>query len=221
MGSPGDDRTETPYVREPGYAERYRDRRFTTGSGRGTHRREVRAMRAILRVALRPPSRPGPWLDAPAGAGRMSEQLPEPVFRIDRSAEMLRAAPGAGRAACASVHALPFADGTFAGALCHRLLHHLPTSAERVAVLAELRRVTDGPIVVSFFHAVSVQNARRSLARHLGKRRSGRCAITLRRFQRDLWDAGLRIRRVVPLLPLWSEQWLVLAEPRPGATDAP
>ena len=27
---------ETPYSREPGYAERYRDRRFTTGSGTPT-----------------------------------------------------------------------------------------------------------------------------------------------------------------------------------------
>jgi SAM-dependent methyltransferase len=153
------------------------------------------------------------WLDVPCGAGRLSELLPGTVVQVDRAREMLGAAPAAGhRQVCASAGALPFRDDAFAGSLCHRLLHHVPRSAERVRILSELRRVTDGPVLVSFFHAVSVQNARRLLRRGLRSRRSGRVAITLRRFRRELQAAGLRTRAAVPLMPLWSEQWLIWAE---------
>jgi hypothetical protein len=201
---------DTPYRRDSDYPRRYRDDRFRSASGPRTHRREVAALKRLLAKAS---FRPGPWLDVPAGAGRLTAFLPSAAVQVDRSPDMLRAAPADSSArVCASATALPFADDTFAGALCHRLLHHIPTSAERVRILAELARVTDGPVVLSVFHAVCLQNARRTLARRLGKRRSGRTAITLARILADLRDAGLRARAFAPLLPLVSEQWLILAE---------
>ena len=148
-------------------------------------------------------------MNVPAGAGRLSDLLPGPAFQVDRAHEMLVAAPGARPKVRASAQHLPFADRTFAGALCHRLLHHVAGSDERVAILSELARVTRGPILASFFHRVSVQSLRRGIARRLGKRRSGRSSITLRRFVRDASRAGLVVDSVAPLLPLWSEQWLV------------
>ena len=201
---------ENPYLREAGYARRYRDQRFAAGTGEATHRREVAAVRRLLAEAT---ASGGPWLDVPCGTGRLTELLPGPAVQVDRDLTMLRTCPAESRRACASVMALPWADGTFEGALCMRLLHHLQTSAERTAALAELRRVTRGPIVVSFFHALSVQHGRRLLARRLGKRRSGRGAITARRFRADLAAAGLRAARELPLRRFLSEQWLVLATP--------
>ena len=206
---------ETPYVREDGYAERYRDRRFATGSGPRTDRRERRAIARLLRAV---PPRLGTWLDVPSGSGRMSDLLPGEVVQVDRAPAMLAAIeqPGIARL-CASVHQLPFADDAFVGALCHRLLHHIPSSAERIRILSELRRVVAGPLIVSFFHAASLQHARRTLSRRLRRKpTSGRCAVTLRRFLGDLNAAGWRAEACAPLAPFVSEQWLVRATRAPS-----
>ncbi|MBL8737592.1 MAG: class I SAM-dependent methyltransferase [Planctomycetes bacterium] len=199
--------TETPYRREAGYAERYRDRRFHSGSGAGTDRRERAALRRLLAQAT---WQPGPWLDAPSGAARMSAELPGPAVLVDRDPAMVRAAPGDWHRACASCHALPFADDTFAGALCHRLLQHIPTAVERCDILRELARTTRGPIVVSFFDACSVQHLRRLLRRRLGKVRSGRSAVTRPRFRAELRAAGLEVVAIVALRRFLAEQTLVL-----------
>ncbi|MDA0375217.1 MAG: class I SAM-dependent methyltransferase [Planctomycetota bacterium] len=206
-------RIETAYVREPGYAERYRDARFRTGSGPRTDRRERRAITKLLRACA---VDDGPWLDVPCGAGRLSDLLPGPVVQVDRDPAMVRAVERTDTTKiCASAHALPFADATFAGALCMRLLQHIPNGDERVRVLSELRRVTRGPIVMSFFHAASFQHARRVVSRRLRRKPvSGRSAVTLRRFFAELQRAGLEPVRCAPLLPFLSDQWVVLARPR-------
>ncbi|MBX3461742.1 MAG: class I SAM-dependent methyltransferase [Planctomycetes bacterium] len=207
---------ETPYVREAGYAERYRDRRFRSGSGRRTDARERAALAALLAATTWPA---GPWLDAPSGAGRLSAALPGDVVQVDRDPAML-AACGPGRPrACASAQRLPFRDGTFAGALCHRLLQHIPTADERRDILRELARVTRGPIVVSFFDAGSLQHLRRLLRRALGKTPSGRGAIRRRAFFAEARAAGLEVVAVRPLRRFVAEQTLVLC--RAAASDRP
>lgn len=207
-----DDR-ETRYDREAGYAERYRDRRFAAGTGGRTHVREVRAIRDLL--ALCDPDGGG-WLDVPCGAGRLSELLPGPVVLVDRDEQMVRAAARGQPRVCASIHRLPFGSGTFHGALCMRLFHHIPTSEERRRILGELRRVTRGPVILSFFHSLSLQNLRRELGRRLGRRRSGRCAVRWRVMREDLHDAGFEVVATRPLARFLSEQWIVLVRPRAG-----
>jgi SAM-dependent methyltransferase len=208
---------ETPYRREPGYAQRYRDRRFATAHGPGTDRRERAALRRLLRAV--PVGDGGLWLDVPSGAGRLTEELPGPALQVDRDLAMLRACPGQRPRVCASAVALPFRDGAFAGALCHRLLQHIPTPAERIAILTELARVTRGPVVVSFFDAHSLQHGRRVLRRATGKPRSGRGAITRAELCRELQQAGLRAVAFAPLWRFVAEQTLVLCAhvqpPRP------
>lgn len=202
---------ETPYERQPGYARRYRDRRFRTGSGARTDRRERAALRALLAAAGAPP---GPWLDAPAGAGRLSDELPGPVVQLDRDPEMLLAAgPGHPRV-CASVHALPFADRAFAGVLCHRLLQHIPTAAERTAILRELARTSRGVVIASFFDAASLQHLRRVLRRWTGKPRSGRAAVRRGAFLAECRAAGLEPVAVRALRRFVAEQTLVLCRVR-------
>lgn len=200
---------ETPYQREKGYASRYRDLRFQEGTGPSTHRREVRTLHRLLAGSAPPET--GPWLDLACGTGRLSGELPGPVLQVDRHREMLAAAPGDRPRLVARASALPFADRQFAGSLCMRLFQHLPTAEERIAVLSELGRVTRGPILLSFFDALSLQHLRRLLARRLGKRRSGRGAIRRRQFVREAEAAGLRVERVLALSPWISEQCLVRA----------
>ena len=209
-GPTPDLRPERAFERPAGWALDYRDKRFRAGSGLRTDRRERKALLALLH---RTGAGEGPWLDVPCGAGRMSDLLPGPVVAVDFAEEMLRAIPSPrGPRIRATAFELPFCDASFEGVLCHRLLHHVPRAADRVRILAELRRVSSGPVIVSFFHSVSLQHARRTLARKLrGKRRSSRGGVTLTTFLRDLREAGLEFVAARPLLPFVSEQWLVLA----------
>ena len=198
---------ESPYVREPGYALRYRDRRFRCGTGATTDRRERAALRALLQHAT--PTN-GVWLDAPAGAGRLTDELPGTGVRVDRDRAMLLAADERHPRICASVHALPFADRCFAGTICMRLLQHIATPVERIDILRELNRVTRGPIVVSFFDSRSLQHLRRRLRPLLGKRPSGRSAVSRRAFVAELRAAGLVPVAVRALARGFAEQTLVL-----------
>lgn len=201
---------DTPYRREPGYAERYRDVRFQRAHGPATDRRERLALQRLL---LRAGDADGLWLDVPSGTGRMAAELPGPSIGVDREISMLAAA--AGRRVCASATALPFQDGAFAGALCLRLLQHIPHADERVRILAELRRVCRGPAIVSFFDAHSLQHARRLLRRATGKPRSGRGAIGRRAFTAEAARAGFAVVAMRPLRRFWAEQTLVLLRPAP------
>lgn len=200
----------TPYVREQGYAERYRDRRFQTGSGPGTDARERRALRKLLAASG---ASGGLWLDCPSGAGRMSEELPGEVVQADRDFDMVHAIHEGTRRVTACATALPFADGAFTGALCCRLLQHLPKPEERIATLSELRRVTRGPVVVTFFDSTSLQSLRRAIRRAMGKKRSGRSAISRATFREEALAAGFRSLRFVPLLRFVGEQTFVLLLP--------
>jgi ubiquinone/menaquinone biosynthesis C-methylase UbiE len=205
-GSP-EQPAETAYRRAPGYAQHYQQERFSTGSGKGTLARERRALQALLNRAA---AGPGSWLDMPCGTGRLSGMLPQPTVLVDRDMAMLQlCSPDSARLRARAL-ALPFADDSFAGALCMRLLHHIPEQEERSAILRELGRVTNGPIIVSFFHSFSLQHGRRVLARLFGKPRSGRSAISLSQFARDLQRANLQQVASHALNPFISEQRLVL-----------
>jgi hypothetical protein len=198
---------DTPYVREAGYAQRYRDRRFESAHGPRTDQRERAALRALLATVQ---VTGGPWLDAPAGAGRLSGELPGPVVQLDRDRTMLDAAGAARDRVCATATALPFADKTFRGALCCRLLQHIASSEERRAILRELARVTDGPVVLSFFDAASLLSLRRLVRRALGKNRSGRCAVLRGTLLRDARAAGLQPLRFHAIGRFVAEQTFLL-----------
>ena len=202
---------ESRYDREPGYAERYRDRRFQTGTGSRTDARERKAIVSLLRNT---PVPEGPWLDVPCGAGRLSLEVPGPAVLVDRDPNMVAAARDHGLRACASVHALPFGDDAFAGALCMRLLQHIATPVERINILRELARVSRGPIVVSFFDSCSLQHLRRRLRPLLGKRRSGRFAVSRHSFGEELAASGLRVEAMRALARFVGEQTLVLCRRR-------
>lgn len=205
---------ESPYDREPGYAEHYRDHRFQTGSGSGTDARERAAIANLLqKVGKLPIARDsGLWLDAPCGAGRLSGELPNDAILLDRDPKMIAAADHTESRLCASLHALPFENETFAGALCMRLLQHIATPAERIAILRELARVTSGPIILSFFDSCSLQHLRRKLRPILGRRRSGRVAVSRPRFRQELHEAGLKLLAMCPLQRFIGEQTIVLAQ---------
>lgn len=91
-------------------------------------------------------------LNVGAGAGSY-EPTDRQVTAVEPSPEMIRQRPpGAAAVARAVAGGMPFASRAFDGALALLTVHHWPDPA---AGLAELRRVTRGPIVVlTFDHGV-------------------------------------------------------------------
>ena len=167
-------------------------------------RRSARREARLLLAALDRAGARGLVLDVPCGAGRMSEALlarGDRVVGADLSGEMTAQATRrcaadveAGRATFvrASVTATPFEAGRFDAVTCWRLLHHVVERRDRVRILDELRRVSKGPVVVSFADAGTL---RARLQRLRGRRRRCVC-LTAAELDAEAREAGL--------LLLWS-----------------
>ena len=115
----------------------------------------TRTRRADPRIAARihgPLGAARTVVNVGAGAGSY-EPTDRRVVAVEPSAAMIRQRPAnAAPVLRGSAEALPFADGAFAAGTALLTVHHWP---DPLAGLAELRRVTRGPIVVlTFDHAV-------------------------------------------------------------------
>ena len=218
----GDERWKHVY-RDPSFAARYAEKR---ARGRSSRRREAAEAAlvegALDRAGLLPGAR---VLDCPAGTGRLSRLLQRRGARVtaaDIALAMLEAAPVDGHPATASPATfaigrvvadalrLPFPDRTFAGVVCVRLLHHVPTDEGRAALLRELARVSSGWVLVSFFHAVSWHEARDRLLGLLRPFEKTRHATTLGALASAGREAGLELVASYPLLRFVKRQWFAL-----------
>jgi 2-polyprenyl-3-methyl-5-hydroxy-6-metoxy-1,4-benzoquinol methylase len=190
--------------------------------------REVRSIKACLsHVAAG--SR---VLDLPCGTGRLLPLLVEAGFQVtaaDSSAHMLERA----QAAWQSRHGTPggsapsiefkqcdvmhtgFADAAFGGVVCNRLFHHFAEPATRVAALQELRRISHGPLIVSFFNSFALDAVRFKLKHKLrGTVPSDRIPIPLDEFSQDIDASGLTI--ITSHAVMWglSPMWHLVLGPR-------
>jgi len=108
---------------------------------RNGRREEPRIAAAIL-AALGTAS---PVLNVGAGPGSY-EPRDRPVVAVEPSAVMLaQRPPGTAPAVRAQAEALPFGAATFGAAMAVLTVHHW---SDRARGLAEMRRVTDGPVVL-------------------------------------------------------------------------
>jgi SAM-dependent methyltransferase len=100
---------------------------------------------ALIHAALGPAET---VLNVGAGTGSY-EPADRQVTAVEPSAEMIRKRPpGAAPAVQAFADGLPFADKSFDAVMAVLTVHHWP---DKAAGLAELRRVTKGPIVLLTF----------------------------------------------------------------------
>ncbi|HSD28361.1 MAG TPA: methyltransferase domain-containing protein [Vicinamibacteria bacterium] len=118
--------------------------------------------RRVLLRAVRPHLPPGGrLLDVGCGSGDvpafLRERLPGPpsVVGLDVKALHLRAAPPAVRPVVGDVRRLPFADGSFDVVTASLFLHHFE-AAELPALLARLRRLARGALIVDDLHRALV-----------------------------------------------------------------
>lgn len=131
---------------------------------------------SLLRELLATQGRTRTLLNLPCGGGRLSRPLAEStdlLLEADIAVGQLRY--GASRRdwttpevrMTASAFHIPIRDRGVDGSVCIRLCHHLPSPAERERLLAELMRVSDRFVLMTFFDFNSPKNLLRRARRWL------------------------------------------------------
>ncbi len=202
----------------PAAAERYARSLVGTRKDRRERSRIARCLAGVARGSR--------VLDVPCGTGRLLPFLCGLGYRVcgaDSSEHMVararRFAADHGledvELRAASVFDMPYADGAFDAVVCNRLLHHFAEPQTRRRALLELKRISRGPIVVSFFRNRTFGALRFRLKWLLRRRRPvDRIPISLRAFRADVEAAGLVVRKAMGVRPLISTQWYaVLSRP--------
>jgi SAM-dependent methyltransferase len=208
----------TPIVRDDvrwGYldldARRYERRRYG-GLGRRLNLRllERAVGRALAGVA------PGALvLHVPSGTGILGRSVARRGLRVvdgDISPAMLEVARERGHAVHLvrlDLEAPPYRPGTFAAVVCTRYLMHA-SAEKRPRLLATLAKLTHGPLVATYCHPYTLKSLTRSFRRRIGwpSKRSPR--LDREALAAEVAAAGLHLERVIPVLPLFSEVWVVV-----------
>lgn len=192
-------------------ARDYQQRRYQSLDQAWVNWREHRILAKLL-TQCRITS--GVLLDVPCGYGRFTPlfaRLGIAAIGADLGREMVslavehNAPHGSGRWVCANIMALPFADGTFEGTVCIRLLHHRYSDAERQGILRELARVSRRFVLISFYRRTSLH----ALTRRWPGTRRRRGMMTIPQLQELAQASGLQIQRVCSLLRFCHAQTFV------------
>jgi ubiquinone/menaquinone biosynthesis C-methylase UbiE len=190
---------------------RYEVRRYGSGARRlNQHLLTSRLRRALEGVAG------GTVLDVPCGTGVLKDLFASLRLRVtsaDISPAMLAVAGERGGTVRvrADIERLPFRRDAFDAVVCNRFLMHLPASL-RPAVLADLGRVSRGPVVFTVCHPYTLKSASRAFRRRLGLWTKRQPRIRREALAAEVAEAGLRLRDVAWVAPLLSEVWVVVAE---------
>ena len=174
-------------------------------------------MRAV--AGIRPGGR---ILDLPVGTGRMARRLTTEGYQVigaDVSEPMLRLAQTladeAGQSAAfvrADAEELPFADKALDGAVCFRLMPHLPSQA-RESILREMGRVAQRVIAVYQPHRVAAWWLWNGLVL---RRRLPLHFVSPQELEREFERSGLRLVRSHAMLRWIFTQRAYVLEPDAG-----
>lgn len=187
-------------------AAAYREKHSRTWTRRLSHWREMRCVRAAVDRALRELGDAPTILDLPCGAGRLAGLLAARSGRYvpaDHSPHMLDltreelARHGLADRAPATVQTdarrIPLGTGSVDLAVCLRLVHHFPDRADLHAILAELARVSRGPVIVSYLDADSWKQRRKRARAARGGPPGNRAALTATEFASEAGRVGLSV----------------------------
>ena len=201
-------------------AGEYDDRRYNDWQGRLNNRTVWRKLRAAL--AEVPPG--GRVLDAPCGTGRFSWHLAGAGFETtacDVSRDMLAVAEKAGspggrapRFLEGDLFNLPFKDREFDAVVCIRFMNLVdrPVRAEAVRKLARLAPI----LVIGYYHCYTLKYLSRWIRHRLHLARPPGPRLTRPTFLDEIKETGCRLKQLIPVAPLFSEEWLaVLESPEP------
>ena len=199
-------------------AERYERRRY----GSPGRRFNLRLLERALSRALEAVPAGGLVLDAPCGTGILWSFLRRKGFRVvgaDISPAMLavarRRSESLGQMR-ADLEQPPCRPGSVDAVVSNRFMMHLPPDV-RPQVLRALADLARGPVIATISHPYTYKSFQRALRRMLGLRVKRSPRLTRRELVAEAASVGLRVERVIPVLPLLSEVWVVvLSTARPS-----
>jgi SAM-dependent methyltransferase len=200
-------------------ARRYERRRY----GGPVRRLNLRLLERALVRALRDVDGDRLVLDVPCGTGIVGGHLAASGFKVvgaDISPAMLAVAAEREHALGllrADLEAPPWRPRSFDAVVCARFLMHLPP-ADRPRVLATLAALARGPLVATVCHPYTVKSLGRWIRRRLGGRPKRSPRLSRRALAAEVRAAGLELERVIPVLPLLSEVWVVVIRDRARPT---
>jgi len=167
-------------------------------------------------------------LDVPCGTGRWIPTLTGRGFRytgadvsqaMAREARAVTAPPPVLGVLVADLAHLPFPDELFDAVIVWRLLHHVPDSETRRALLAEAARVSRNKVIVSFHHPLSFAYPWKVIRRELFGFRQGGRGITHWRLRREAESSGLELVETRSFWKYASINWFACLrkkrEPKP------
>lgn len=171
----------------------------------GKHKRELKC----IKRALSDIKKNSLLLDLPCGAGRLSYVLNDLGYRVvgaDYSTHMIHYAQMplvSGQKVAKNISFeqqdvvnIKHPSNTFDVVVCNRLFHHYPASESRRAALKELARVSQGPVIVSFFNSNSLSAWWSKIRNTLrNKKPVDRQPIPFQDFKKDIAACGLKIQK--------------------------
>ncbi|HXJ34563.1 MAG TPA: methyltransferase domain-containing protein [Candidatus Eisenbacteria bacterium] len=199
-------------------ARRYEARRYGSFGRRVNHRLLERA----LKKGLAGVRRGGIVLDAPCGTGILADFLRGQGFRVlgaDISPAMLEVAKERGPVighVRADLERPPLRPGSVDAVVSTRFLMHLPPEI-RPRVLGGMARLANGPVVATVCHPYTYKTFGRAVRRALGRKVKQSPRLTRAELEQEVAAAGLRLERVIPVLPLLSEVWVIVVRTTPGS----
>ena len=199
-------------------ARRYEERRYGGFVRQLNHRLLERALAKGL-AGVRPG---GVVLDAPCGTGVLASFLRGLGLRIvgaDISPAMLEVAKERGPVlghVRADLERPPLRPGSVDAVVSTRFLMHLPAEL-RPRVLRAMATLTHGPVVATVCHPYTVKTFGRSVRAALGRKVKKSPRLTRRELEAEVASAGLRLERVIPVMPILSEVWVIVVHATPGA----
>ncbi len=220
----------------PSYSSRHLDpqearkylRKFQKGPLRRLSSwREKRLVRQAIQEALGEitPAKEHPrLLDIPCGAGRFAPLIASMgvhYLGADHSPHMLELCsqtlseaghPSLGFFRC-DARAMSLGAQTVDLCCCLRLIHHFPEQEDRSNILANLRRISRGPVILSFLDGESPKQWLHQARLALEGKKSRRTLLTKRQLTQECAEAGFRLTRTWSLSGLFSGQSLALLLP--------
>jgi len=111
----------------------------------------------------------------------------------------------------------PCRPGSVDAVVSSRFLMHLPSDT-RSCMLRVLGELARGPVIATVCHPYTYKSFQRALRRALGGTAKRSPRLTRRELEDEAARAGMRLERVIPVLPLLSEVWVVVLRTLPTAT---
>ena len=151
-------------------------------------------------------------LDAPCGVGRATIMLAAQGYRctgmdlgagaLEVAREQARGVASAARFEAGDIEKMPYTARQFDALLCFRLYHHFPDEATRERVIAELCRVADRHVLLSYLSPLALTSIRRTLKERLFGEVSTQYATSLDSIRRKFAGHGFGLVADIARLPV-------------------